>query len=99
MDIVKLTEDKLDINEIYLQMVSHSTGAVSLFVGTTRDFFENKKVLIFINLHFINVIHFLLKVLKLEYEAFAPMAEKELQKVCRLIREKWKVEHISFHHR
>lgn len=45
MDIVKLTEDKLDINEIYSKMVSHSAGAVSLFVGTTRDTFENKKVI------------------------------------------------------
>lgn len=43
MDIVKLTDSKLDVNEIYLQVVASSTGAASLFVGTTRDTFENKK--------------------------------------------------------
>ena len=44
MDIVKLTDSKLDVNEIYLQVSHSSTGAVSLFVGTTRDMFEDKKV-------------------------------------------------------
>lgn len=44
MDVTKLTEEKLDINEVYSLMVSHSAGAVSLFIGTTRDHFEDKKV-------------------------------------------------------
>lgn len=45
MDIIKLVEDKLDVNSIYSQVVVHATGAVSLFVGTTRDNFEGKKVI------------------------------------------------------
>ncbi|KAI9558650.1 hypothetical protein GHT06_015439 [Daphnia sinensis] len=81
MDIITLVEDKLDVNFIYSQVVENSTGAVSLFVGTTRDNFEGKKV-----------IH-------LEYEAFKPMAEKEIKKICLTIREKWKVENVAFHHR
>ena len=44
MDIIKLTEDVLDVNSIYSQVVANSTGAVSLFVGTTRDNFEGIKV-------------------------------------------------------
>jgi molybdopterin synthase catalytic subunit len=45
MDSVLLTTNKLDINVLYQSMVSEKTGAVSLFVGTTRDTFEGKKVI------------------------------------------------------
>lgn len=100
MDIIKLTEEKLDINEVYSLLVSHSTGAVSLFVGTTRDHFDDKKVDRDNQVINLTVSYsFFVQVLKLEYEAFVPMAEKELKKICRVIREKWKVEHIAFHHR
>ena len=39
------------------------------------------------------------KVLQLEYECYVPMAEKELMKICKLIREKWKVDGIALLHR
>lgn len=39
-----MVEDKLDVNLIYSEVVEDSTGAVSLFVGTTRDNYEGKKV-------------------------------------------------------
>ena len=45
MDSVLLTTNKLDINVLYQSMVSEKTGAVSLFVGTTRDSFDGKKVI------------------------------------------------------
>ena len=41
----------------------------------------------------------LTQVMQLEYEAFVPMAEKEIQKICQAIREKWKVENIAIYHR
>lgn len=44
MDIVKIGNKMLDINSIYSQVTAHSAGAVSLFVGTTRDNFEGKRV-------------------------------------------------------
>jgi molybdopterin synthase catalytic subunit len=44
MDIIKLEEEQLNVNSIYSEVVENSTGAVSLFVGTTRDNFEGKKV-------------------------------------------------------
>lgn len=44
MDYFELTHKKLDISEINDLVVHESCGAVSLFVGTTRDFFEDKKV-------------------------------------------------------
>jgi len=39
------------------------------------------------------------KVLRLEYEAYVPMAIKELQKICALIRTKWDVIYIAIFHR
>lgn len=44
MNYLKLTSDKLDLGEIN-DLVAHETcGAISLFVGTTRDNFEEKTV-------------------------------------------------------
>lgn len=44
MNFLKLTHDKLDLNEIN-DLVSHEAcGGISFFVGTTRDNFEDKKV-------------------------------------------------------
>ena len=39
------------------------------------------------------------KVVQLEYEAYKPMAEKEMKKICKEIRAKWDVKHIAMHHR
>lgn len=36
---------------------------------------------------------------QLEYEAYEPMALKEIHKICSQIREKWKVENIAIVHR
>lgn len=44
MNFLKLTFDKLDINGINELVVHESCGAVSLFVGTTRDNFDGKEV-------------------------------------------------------
>jgi len=45
MDYFKLTFDKLDPTEISELCAHESCGAVSLFIGTTRDNFQNKQVL------------------------------------------------------
>jgi molybdopterin synthase catalytic subunit len=44
MNFVKVVSSKLSIEEISNIVSSPSCGAVSLFVGTTRDNFENKQV-------------------------------------------------------
>ncbi|XP_072929688.1 molybdopterin synthase catalytic subunit [Epargyreus clarus] len=44
MDHIKLTVDKLSVEAISDLVVDDSCGAVSIFVGTTRDNFEGKKV-------------------------------------------------------
>lgn len=45
MDIIKLTHDKLSVDEALEAVTASNCGAVSLFVGTTRDNFENKEVI------------------------------------------------------
>ncbi|XP_004923393.2 molybdopterin synthase catalytic subunit isoform X1 [Bombyx mori] len=45
MDHIKLTVDRLSVEEISELVTDDSCGAISLFIGTTRDNFEGKKVL------------------------------------------------------
>ncbi|XP_014355864.2 molybdopterin synthase catalytic subunit [Papilio machaon] len=44
MDHLKLTEDKLSVESISELVGDSSCGAISVFIGTTRDNFEGKKV-------------------------------------------------------
>ncbi|RUS73086.1 hypothetical protein EGW08_019147 [Elysia chlorotica] len=81
MDIVDVVETELKTNEIIDSVSSPSCGAVSVFVGTTRDNFDGKTVL------------------RLEYEAYLPMAKRKMLEVCADIRKRWKVENISMIHR
>lgn len=39
------------------------------------------------------------RVLKLEFEAYVPMAKKEMQKIAEQAVERWNALHISIHHR
>lgn len=44
MDIVKLVEGRLNVNDISQSVKSPKCGAISLFIGTTRDNFDGLKV-------------------------------------------------------
>jgi len=81
MDIIKISEDKLDLNSIVTEVTAPEAGAVSTFSGTTRNHFNGKNVV------------------KLEYEGYNSMAEKEMKKICNIIRSKWDVIHIALIHR
>lgn len=48
MDHLKLTVDKLSVEAISDLVTDNSCGAVSLFIGTTRDNFEGKTVCLYI---------------------------------------------------
>ncbi|XP_039614436.1 molybdopterin synthase catalytic subunit [Polypterus senegalus] len=81
-DIIKLTSSKLSTDEVSFSAVCPECGAVSLFVGTTRNSYQGKVVV------------------QLEYEAYIPMAESELKKICTEMRKKWPtLKHIVVHHR
>ena len=80
-DTIKFTPEKLSVDEVSQLVISPLCGTISLFVGTTRNNFEGKKVI------------------SLEYEAYLPMAENEIRKICSDIRQKWPVKHIAVFHR
>ena len=71
----------LDVASILASVEDASCGAISSFVGTTRDTFQGKKVI------------------KLEYEAYVPMAMKELRKLCETAMAKWEVRRMSIWHK
>lgn len=58
MDHLKLTFDKLSVETISELVVDDSCGAVSVFIGTTRDNFEGKKVSLYSQLcHYYNFVY------------------------------------------
>ena len=81
MNNIKVTNDKLSVEDASNWAADEGCGAVSLFVGTTRDNFEDKTVV------------------KLEYEAYESMAEKEMAKICEEARNKWELKNIWLYHR
>uniref|UniRef100_A0A2K5PHX0 Molybdopterin synthase catalytic subunit n=1 Tax=Cebus imitator TaxID=2715852 RepID=A0A2K5PHX0_CEBIM len=80
-NIINFTAEKLSVDEVSQLVISPLCGAISRFVGTTRNNFEGKKVI------------------SLEYEAYLPMADNEVRKICSDIRQKWPVKHIAVLHR
>lgn len=50
MNFIELTEEKLDVTDVSEKVAHESCGAVSMFVGITRDNFEDKKVFWFWNI-------------------------------------------------
>jgi molybdopterin synthase catalytic subunit len=80
-DTIILTSDKLSVDSAINMVQVNNAGGISMFIGTTRDHFDGKRVL------------------QLEYECYRPMAEKEMRKICQVIRQKWKVERIALLHR
>ena len=81
MDFVEVTPKKLSVDEVTDLVSDERCGAVSMFIGTTRNNFEGKEVM------------------KLEYEAYDPMARKKMLEVCGLIRQQWQVHRIAIVHR
>ena len=82
-NFVKITTESLDVAAITNLVSDPTTGAISLFIGTTRNDFDGKKVI------------------RLDYEAYIPMAEKKITQLCDSIRSKWpnKIHNIAIYHR
>lgn len=45
MNYLKLTQEKLEVDQITELVTSPDCGAISVFVGTTRDNFDGKNVI------------------------------------------------------
>jgi molybdopterin adenylyltransferase len=76
-----ITSSPLDIGAIVNSVGDPSCGAISSFVGTTRDTFQGKRVI------------------KLEYEAYIPMAMKKLREICEIAASRWDIHRMSIFHR
>lgn len=81
MDYVEVIEDQISTDQTIKLVSSPSCGAISVFIGTTRDNFDGKKVL------------------RLEYEAYIPMAKKKMMEICQQIHDKWTVHKVAMIHR
>eukprot|EP01083_Nonionella_stella_P000823 2359_1 len=69
--LIKVCEQLPDLQECSTFVSDPTCGAISTFVGITRNNFQQKKVI------------------KLSYEGYVPMAEKELKKLCIEANEKY----------
>lgn len=76
-----ISSARLDVAGILTSVEDPSCGAISSFVGTTRDTFQGKRVI------------------KLEYEAYVPMAMKELRKLCDVAMGRWDVHRMAIWHK
>lgn len=79
--LLQLTHASLDVPACTDFVTLPTTGATSLFIGTTRDNFGGKCVT------------------RLEYEAYAPMALREMAAVCSSARARWSLPRIAILHR
>lgn len=50
-NIVKLQQEELNIEYIIDLVTASNCGAISNFIGITRDNFDNKKVFIYLNFY------------------------------------------------
>jgi molybdopterin synthase catalytic subunit len=79
--MINIVSQKINTEEILESVKDPSAGGIDMFVGTTRDISNGKKVL------------------RLEYEAYEPMAMKMMNEIAEELRVKWKIKKISMVHR
>lgn len=79
---VDLTNEPLNIEKLSEWAKSEECGAISMFIGTTRNEYQGRKVL------------------RLEYEAYVPMARSQLLTLSDEIRMRWQsIKKIAIVHR
>ena len=79
--VCRITESELDINRIQQEISNSATGGVCSFTGVVRAINPHAKIK---------------RTIKLEYEAYKPMAEKMMQEIAAEMRSRWlKLEGIA----
>lgn len=71
----------IDVTALQALVSRPEAGAISLFLGVTRNHQQGKAVL------------------RLEYEAYAPMACKVMEQIAAEAKAKWRLEAVALHHR
>lgn len=72
--IIKLTQDKLELEEIMSELILPTTGAACVFLGFVRQITQLKEVR---------------HTTRLEYEAYPEMANEKMLQIADEIRQKW----------
>ncbi len=72
--VLRITQDVLNLNELVKEVTLPTTGAVAVFTGVVRGITSRSDP------------H---ETIRLEYEAYAPMAEGKMAQVADEIRERW----------
>jgi molybdopterin synthase catalytic subunit len=78
---IEVTEERLSTQDADAFLRHSKCGAVSLFVGITRQFTGEKETL------------------RLEYDAYRPMARKELHALAEAALEQWPIQRLVLMHR
>ncbi|PIB34602.1 molybdenum cofactor biosynthesis protein MoaE [Reichenbachiella sp. 5M10] len=79
--MIQITAQKIDVAWLMEQVEDDQAGAIDVFVGTTRNNTDGKKVV------------------KLDFEAYEPMALKELQKIVDRASSRWSILKYAVVHR
>ena len=79
--MLALTKEPILVDDLLDAVSDPSAGATVLFLGTTRNHNEGRRVE------------------ELEYEAYAGMAERELERITEAARDRWKIAKIAVLHR
>ncbi len=79
--MIEIVPGPIDVAAVIESVASPSSGAVSLFIGTTRNANEGRRVT------------------GLRYEAYIPLAVKEMERIAGEVRSRWPVERVSLVHR
>jgi molybdopterin synthase catalytic subunit len=77
----RVTNQRLDLDELVRYVGDPQAGAIATFIGTTRDNNEGRKVI------------------ALDYEAYAEMAEKELARIGADAGKQWPLCRMAIVHR
>jgi molybdopterin synthase catalytic subunit len=79
--LCKITQDPIDLQELIDFVADPGAGAMTTFVGTTRNTNDGRRVI------------------RLEYECYPGMAEKEMAKIAAEVLARWPVVKIAMTHR
>ena len=79
--LCKITQDSIDLQELIDFVADPSAGAMTTFVGTTRNTNDGRRVI------------------RLEYECYPGMAEKEMSKIGAEALARWPIKKIAMSHR
>ncbi len=79
--MIDIVQSPIELNSVVQSVLTPESGAVDVFIGTTRNHSNRKEVL------------------KLEYEAYEPMALKKMEEISEETRERWDIHNVAIVHR